>query len=65
LIVEMPAGVFIVYTTSAVSQANLDERGIDASDSAGMLLGGVHSFHHAWLILGNRFGIRRGWFQVY
>lgn len=65
LIVEMPAGVFIVYTTSAVSQANLDERGIDASDSAGMLLGGVHSFHHAWLILGNRLGIRRSWFQVY
>jgi hypothetical protein len=65
VIVEMPDGVFTVYTTSAVSEANLDERSIDASDSSGMLLGGAHRFHHAWLILGNRYGVRRSWFQVY
>ena len=65
VIVEMPAGVFSVYTTSAVSDANLDQTSLDASDSSSMLLGGVHTFHHAWLILGNRWGVRRGWFRVY
>jgi hypothetical protein len=65
VIVELPAGVFTLYTTSAVSEANIGETSLDASDSAGMLLGGAHIYHHAWLILGNRFGIRRSWWKVY
>jgi hypothetical protein len=24
-----------------------------------------HRYHHSWLILGNRSGVRRAWFQVY
>jgi hypothetical protein len=65
VVVELPTGVFTVYTTSAVSDANLDETSLDASDSANMLLGGAHSYHHAWLVLGNRFGVRRAWWRVY
>jgi hypothetical protein len=65
VIAELPAGVFTVYSTSAVSDANLDQTSLDADDSASMLLGGRHAFAHAWLILGNRFGVRRSWFQVY
>jgi hypothetical protein len=65
VIVELPAGVFTVYSTSAVSDANLDQTSLDAGDSASMLLGGRRAFDHAWLILGNRFGVRRSWFQVY
>jgi hypothetical protein len=65
VIVELPYGVFTVYQTSAVSDANLDQTSLDAGDSSGMLLGGAHRFHHAWLILGNRFGVRRAWLQVY
>jgi len=65
VIVELPAGVFSVYVTSTVSDANLDEKSIDNSDSSKMLLGGAHAFHQAWLILGNRFGVRRSWFRVY
>lgn len=64
-IIERPYGVFTVYQTSAVSDANLDQTSLDASDSSGMLLGGAHQYHHAWLVLGNRFGVRRAWFQVY
>jgi Domain of unknown function (DUF4157) len=64
-IVELPSGVFSVYQTSAVSDANLDQTALDASDSTAMLLGGARRYHHAWLILGNRFGVRRAWFQVY
>jgi hypothetical protein len=65
LIVEQPAGVFSTYATSAVSQANLDQTSLDADDSAHMLLGGTHTFHRAFLILGTSIGLRRGWFQVY
>lgn len=64
LIVEMPAGVFSLYATSAVTKANLGQTSLDAADSAGMLLARP-TFVHAWLIPGTASGARGAWFQVY
>lgn len=64
VIVEMPQGVFNLYTTSAVSNANVSETSLDASDSAGGLLVG-RRFFHAWLILGTSAGRKGSWFQLY
>lgn len=64
LIVEMPQGVFSLYTTSAVSDANLSETSLDADDSSGGVLA-RRSFFHAWLILGTTGGRRGAWFMIY
>ena len=64
LIVELPSGVFSVYTTSSVSDANLGQTSLDVADSAGTLLVS-RTFFHAWLILGTSSGRRGSWFRVY
>lgn len=64
VIVEMPQGVFTVYSTSTVSEANLRETTLDASDSASAALVG-RRFVHAWLVLGTGAGRRGSWFSVY
>jgi len=64
LVIEMPQGVFSLYTTSAVSSANLSETSLDASDSAGGVLAS-HTFFHAWLILGTATTRHGSWFSVY
>ncbi len=58
LIVELPAGVFTLYRTTPVRDANLSETGLDVGDSSGGLLL-ARTFLHAWLVLGNAAG-RRG-----
>jgi len=58
LIVELPAGVFTLYRTTPVRDANLSETSFDVGDSSGGLLL-THTFLHAWLVLGNAAG-RRG-----
>jgi hypothetical protein len=64
LIVEMPQGVFSLYTTATVSSANVTQASLDAADSVGMLLAS-HTFFHAWLILSTSAGSRGSWFRVY
>ncbi len=64
VIVELPQGVFSLYTTSAVSNANVIQTVLDAGDSAGGYLTG-HRFLRAWLILGTSAGRRGSWFQIY
>lgn len=50
LIVEMPKGVFSLYKTNLVSDANLNVPGIDEDDSKDGLLA-QHIFFGAWLLL--------------
>jgi hypothetical protein len=64
LIVEMPQGVFSLYTTSAVSEANLSMTTLDPDDSSGGVLA-RRTFFQAWLILGTSGGRRGTWFRVY
>jgi hypothetical protein len=64
LIVELPRGVFTVYTTSTVSDANLSQTAIDEADSADGVLA-RHTFLNAWLQLSTASGRRGSWFQVY
>jgi hypothetical protein len=64
LIVELPRGVFTVYTTTSVSDANLSQTALDASDSSGGVLAG-RSVLHAWLILSTSAGRRGTWFPVF
>lgn len=64
LIVEMPRGVYTLYTTSAVSDANLSQTVLDAVDSRGGVLAN-QTFYHAWLRLGTDYGRHGTWFSVY
>lgn len=66
-IVEMPRGVFTLYTTSSVHDANLPESAFDTWSREGALTGLRRAdslFHHIWLILGTASGRRGNWFQV-
>ena len=65
LVIEEPAGIFTLFKTSPVSDANFDETSIDQDDSKDGLLGGSHRFAHAWLMLGTAAGRKHSPFQVY
>jgi hypothetical protein len=66
VIIEIPKGVFTLYSTSAVSQANLGETALDAADSKdSVLLRPQALFSHAWLLLGTSAGAHGGWFAVF
>jgi hypothetical protein len=65
LVVEEPAGFFTLFKTSPVSDDNANETSIDASDSKDGLLGGAHTFTHAWLMLGTKMGRKMRPFGVY
>ncbi len=65
LVVEEPAGFFTLFKTSPVSDDNVTETSIDASDSKDGLLGGTHTFTHAWLMLGTKMGRKMRPFSVY
>lgn len=65
LVVEMPQGVFNLYKTNPVSDANVTETSIDASDSKGGLLAGPHIYFHAWLMLGTKLGRKMKAFQIW
>ena len=54
----------MLYTTSAVSTANLGETALDAGDSSGGILAD-HRFFHAWLRLGTGDGRLGNWFSLY
>jgi hypothetical protein len=64
LIVELPRGVFTVYTTSTVSDANVSQTALDEADSRDGVLA-RHTFLHTWLRLSTSSGRRGSWFQVY
>jgi hypothetical protein len=65
LVIEEPAGFFTLFKTSPVSDDNANETSIDASDSKDGLLGGTHTFTHAWLMLGTKMGRKMRPFGVY
>jgi hypothetical protein len=66
VIVEMPQGVFSLYSTSAVSQSNLSQTSLDAADSQnGVLVRNRQNFLHTWLILGTSSGAHGSWFSVF
>lgn len=66
VVVEMPQGVFSLYSTSAVSKSNVSETSLDAADSQdGVLVRNRQNFLHAWLILGTASGTRGNWFSVF
>jgi hypothetical protein len=64
VIAEMPQGVFSVYGTTAVSDANVGESSIDADDSKGGVLA-TRSHYHTWLKLSTKAGKTGSWFKVY
>jgi hypothetical protein len=66
VIVEVPKGVFNLYSTSGVSQSNVAETSLDADDSKdGVLFREKPTFSHAWLILGTSGGAHGSWFSVF
>ena len=66
VIVEMPQGVFSLYSASAVSQSNLSQTSLDAADSQnGVLVRNRQNFLHAWLILGTSRAAHGSWFSVF
>lgn len=64
LIVEMPQGVFSLYKTNLVSDANLNVTGIDEDDSKDGLLA-RQIFYGAWLILCSKNACRAQPLKVY
>ena len=64
LIVEMPQGVFSLYKTNLVSDANLNVKGIDEDDSKDGLLA-RKIFYSAWLILCSKNACRAEPLKVY
>ena len=66
VIVEAPEGVFNLFNTSAVSEANLSQTSLDADDSKdSVLLRRRQTYVHAWLIPGTSGGKKGKWFVVY
>jgi len=65
LVVELPQGVFNLYKTNPVSDANVSETSIDVSDSKDGLLAGPHIYFHAWLMLGTKLGRKMSAFQIW
>ena len=64
--VELPQGVFNLYKTNLVRQANVLVTDIDDADSAeGKLSKERHIYYHAWLILGGPEGRRPEPLKVY
>jgi len=65
-IVERPPGLFHVFKTSPVSEANVKETSLDASGSAGGKLDSGYKFYnHAWLLLCWEKGCSAKWVSVY